>query len=133
MNRTTGRLLVEVSAGELLDKRSILRLKRKRISDAAKRAHVIEELEAVERAAESIAPSADRSALEEKLSAVNALLWDAEETVRTCESATDWGERFVAAARAICRLNDERSQIKAAINLLTGSRLVEEKHYQRRE
>src|SRR5438067_4949851 len=79
------RLVVEVSAGELLDKRSILRLKRDRVTGEGKRAHVIEELKAVERAAEAIPASAELSALAEELSAVNRGLWDAEEAVRECE------------------------------------------------
>jgi hypothetical protein len=67
--------------------------------------------------------------LSAELKRVNAKLWDVEDTIRDCEARCDFGEHFIELARIIYRLNDERSRLKKAINLASGSRIVEEKSY----
>ena len=73
------------------------------------------------------APSID--ILTEKLAAVNAHLWNIEDSIRACERQGDFGPRFVAFARAVYAEKDARAAIKRAINTLAKSVLVEEKSY----
>lgn len=130
-HRPAGRpLVVEVSAGELLDKLTILRIKDERMTDEAKRRNVRAELtrlEAVRR--EDLPAMVELEALVERLKAVNERLWEVEDEIRECERAGDFGERFVALARAVYHENDRRAAIKREINHLLGSALVEEKSY----
>ena len=122
---------IEVSAGELIDRLTILQIKKARITDSAKLANVGFELGALEAAyRQSISPSLELEDLIDRLSRVNERLWDAEDEVRACERAHDFGEQFISRARSIYRLNDERAALKRQINLLLRSRLVEEKGYQ---
>ena len=65
------------------------------------------------------------------LTAVNTRLWEIEDAIREKEAAQDFGEAFIALARSVYRENDERGRIKAAINRVLRSALVEEKQYSR--
>jgi Family of unknown function (DUF6165) len=122
-------ILIPVSAGELVDKITILRVKAERI-DAAKRANVQKELALLEAvASERLAASPVLDGLIAELFAVNAALWDIEEGKRDCERRGDFGPGFVELARAVYRENDRRAAIKRRINDLTGSEIVEEKSY----
>jgi hypothetical protein len=125
-----GPVLVEVPAGELIDKITILEIKSERLSDPGKLRNVRAEL-AVLRAARdaSLPASAALAALAAELKAANETLWGVEDDVRRCEQAGDFGERFVALAQAVYRHNDRRAALKRRINELLGSRLVEEKGY----
>lgn len=123
-------ILAPVSAGELIDKITILRIKAERIGDEAKLANVrreLTELEAI--CAGHIPESAELERLTAELTAVNAELWDIEDGKRDCERRRDFGEGFVALARAVYLKNDRRAAIKREINRATGSELVEEKSY----
>jgi Family of unknown function (DUF6165) len=122
-------ILAPISAGELVDKITILRVKAERI-DAAKRANVAKELALLEALAREALPLSERlDALTGELTEVNAALWDIEEGKRDCERRQDFGAEFVRLARAVYRENDRRAAIKRAINAETGSELVEEKSY----
>ncbi len=122
-------IMIPVSAGELIDKITILRVKAARI-DAAKRANVEKELRLLEAvAAEALASTPGLDALAAELEAVNAALWDVEEAKRDCERRQDFGGAFVALARRVYRENDRRAAIKRRINEAAGSELVEEKSY----
>jgi hypothetical protein len=123
-------ILVPVPVGELVDKITILEIKSERMTDAAQLANVRRELVALRAAAGSIA--CDAQVLRwhtAELKRVNEMLWDIEDSIRACEAQGDFGERFVALARAVYRNNDERARLKRAINLAAGSRFVEEKSY----
>jgi hypothetical protein len=123
---------VEIAAGELIDKITILEIKRERIADPAKRANVETELAVLTAAFGAAAPqSPELQALTAELKAVNARLWDIEDEIRDLERAGRFDARFVAVARSVYRTNDERAAIKRRINDLLGSRLVEEKSYAR--
>lgn len=123
-------LLVPVSAGELLDKIAILRIKRERIADPAKVANVKTELSALETvAARAIAANPAMAALEADLKSVNEALWQIEDDIREHDARGDFGEGFVRLAQAVYRTNDHRAALKREINRLTGSALVEEKSY----
>jgi hypothetical protein len=122
-------ILIPVSAGELIDKITILRVKAARI-DAAKLANVQKELTLLEAvAARDLAAVPGLGALSAELEAVNAILWDVEEGKRDCERRGDFGEAFVALARQVYKDNDRRAAIKRRINEAAGSDLVEEKSY----
>jgi hypothetical protein len=123
-------LLAPVSAGELIDKITILRIKADRIGDPAKVANVRRELELLEAiAAQHLDASAELAALTADLLAVNAGLWDVEDAKRDCERRQDFGPDFIALARRVYRDNDRRAAIKRDINTLTGSEIVEEKSH----
>lgn len=119
-----------VAPGELIDKITILEIKCARIADPAKLANVRRELALLEAARErALAPSEELTTLTRDLKAVNEKLWQIEDDIRACEAAEDFGERFVALARAVYRNNDSRTAIKRRINELLGSAILEEKSY----
>lgn len=123
-------LLVEVSVGEALDKLTILELKLERIADPAKLANVRNEREALAAALDSaVTPSAALDALKAELFDINAALWDIEDDIRRCEASAEFGPRFIELARAVYVTNDRRAAVKKRINVMVGSRLVEEKSY----
>ena len=126
------RILVEIGAGELIDKITILRIKSERMTDAAQLANVRRELAVLGAARDASLPaSTELSALESDLEAINNALWRIEDDIRACEAARDFGPGFVELARAVYTCNDRRAAIKKQINLLTGSSLIEEKSYVR--
>ena len=121
---------VPISPGELLDKITILRLKSKRMSDAAKLANVRVELKALEEtwgvsAYSKVDIAADVMALLE----VNERLWVIEDDIRDKERAQQFDAEFIRLARAVYFENDERAAIKRRINVKLGSSIVEEKSY----
>jgi len=121
---------IQVSAGELLDKITILEIKNERISDPKKLTNVRKELGSLE--AENpfdLNNWTELSALLEELRMVNSTLWDIEDQIRTCENISDFGDTFVQLARSVYLQNDARADIKKRINILTKSNLIEEKSY----
>jgi hypothetical protein len=127
---TPSMILSPVSAGELFDKIAILRLKQARLADAAQLANVGRELAELERVADAhFGEETAHQALCDALFAVNAELWTIEDDKRDCERRQDFGDRFVALARAVYLHNDRRAAIKREINRLLGSEIVEEKGY----
>jgi len=128
----TDPIFVPVSPGELLDKKTILEIKRERISNAAQRANVERELALLQGLSQRLVDGAlgDQVAtLEHELREINATLWDCENTVRRCERTGDFGEEFVATARHIYATNDKRASVKRQINQLLQSTIVEEKSH----
>ena len=123
-------ILAPISVGELIDKITILRIKRERIGAAAARANVERELaRLVEIRARSALDAEEVAALEEQLLEINERLWDVEDELRGLEQGSNFGTRFVELARSVYRLNDRRSMLKRKINEVTGSAIVEEKSY----
>ncbi len=121
---------VEISAGELIDKITILEIKAERLDDEAKRGNVRVELAGLVAAREAaLAPSAELDRLTGELKTVNERLWKIEDDIRECERDEEFGDRFVRLARDVYRSNDQRAAIKRRINVLLGSRIVEEKSY----
>lgn len=121
---------IQVSAGELLDKITILEIKNERISDPKKLTNVRKELASLE--AENpfdLNNWTELSALLEELRMVNRNLWDIEDQIRGCENISDFGDTFVQLARSVYIQNDARADIKKRINILTKSNLTEEKSY----
>ena len=123
-------LSVEISAGELIDKITILEIKAGRLEDPAKMTNVRTELESLVAARDAaLTPSPELTELTARLKAVNERLWQIEDDIRDCERAKEFGDRFVELARAVYMNNDERADLKRRINELLGSRIVEEKSY----
>ena len=118
------------AVGELIDKIAILRIKERRIDDPDKVANVRRELALLTaKLGETGIDRDNLSPLEAELATVNGKLWDVEDEIRLCEKADDFGERFVALARAVYVTNDRRAAIKREINRRCKSAIVEEKHY----
>ena len=125
-----GSLMIEVGAGELIDKITILKIKTDRMTDAAKLRNVSHELEVLSRArAENLGQSDELDRLEDALRQVNEALWVIEDDIRACEAARDFGPKFVELARSVYIQNDKRAAIKKSINALCGSSIIEEKSY----
>jgi chromosome segregation ATPase len=120
-------ILVPISVGELIDKITILEIKSERIENARQLENIARELAALR--AVRLGDIAELARLARELKRVNAQLWEIEDAVRDCDARSDFGATFIELARAVYRLNDERSRIKKAINVASGSRLVEEKSY----
>jgi hypothetical protein len=120
---------IEISPGEAFDRLSILQLKAERIDSFEKKNNVLLELEMVSAICDAIDLSDYDAHLLEKLDHVNTALWDVEDELRIHERRGDFSESFIALARSVYHLNDERAKIKRAINLSLESPLVEEKSY----
>ena len=124
-------LHVPVSVGEVLDKITILQIKLTHISDAAKRANIQNELDALLPLVAGDAFTTDQmQALMAELKSVNEALWDIEDDIREKEAAKSFDAEFIRLARSVYITNDKRAEIKKQINLATGSALVEEKSYE---
>uniref|UniRef100_B0SXE2 Uncharacterized protein n=1 Tax=Caulobacter sp. (strain K31) TaxID=366602 RepID=B0SXE2_CAUSK len=123
-------ILAPVSAGELIDKITILRVKATRIGDPAKEANVRAELALLEETAGRELPqSPELDGLVAHLTEINAALWDIEDGKRDCERHQDFGPAFVELARRVYIDNDRRAAVKRQINTLVGSEIIEEKSY----
>ena len=118
---------VPVSWGELVDKITILEIKSERMEDPVKLANVTRELWLLN--VRLGAAAADILPLKLKLKAINGSLWEIEDEIRDCERAKDFGPRFIELARAVYITNDERADVKRAINHALSSELIEEKSY----
>lgn len=127
----SGTVSIEIAPGEMIDKITILEIKTENISDPEKLANVRIELATLENSRDAaIEPSAEMTRLTAALKGVNQELWVIEDDIRDCERAGDFGDKFIGLARAVYKTNDRRAALKREINVLLGSRLVEEKSYQ---
>ena len=124
-------LSIPVSVGEIMDKITILEIKSERIVDSEKVANVITELNTLRPLVSHDALNTGSiKALIAELKDINEALWDIEDDIREREYAKDFGEAFIALARAVYVTNDKRAEVKKQINLATGSTLIEEKSYE---
>ena len=123
-------LKVYVSAGEFLDKMTILEIKSERIRDEEKLRNVRKELDLLRKTwVESPLSRQDVSTQVENLKRVNESLWDIEDQVRRKEATHTFDDEFVQLARSVYQVNDKRAAIKRELNRLLGSELMEEKSY----
>ena len=123
---------VEISIGELFDKLTILEIKIDKINDPAKLENVTKEWNALsEKSMDILSIFADSVLFKkiDQLKNVNEELWWVEDSIRENEKKEIFDKEFVELARAVYKLNDERSEIKRQINLLTKSNIIEEKSY----
>ena len=124
------KILVEVSIGELLDKISILEIKKNNIKDLDKIKFINDEYVILKNEFEKNVQIDDKiENLFKSLKEINAKLWNIENEKRLCEKNLDFGEKFIKTSRDIHFLNDERGKIKLEINNHTGSKIKEIKEY----
>jgi hypothetical protein len=126
----TPSVAIETAPGELIDKITILEIKVERIGDPEKVRNVRTELDTLRTARDRTnLLSDDLSSLTGKLRSVNEALWEIEDGIRGCERAANFGPKFVELARSVYRDNDRRAAIKERINVLLGSKIIEEQSY----
>ena len=124
------KILVEVSAGELLDKISILEIKKDKIKDPKKLEYILDELSILKKEFESnIKSDVKLDQLYQSLKIINTRLWLIEDDKRKCEKEKDFTENFIKLSRDVHILNDDRAKIKLKINDHTGSKIKEIKEY----
>ena len=117
---------IEVSNGEIVDKITILQIKKSKITDPDKLVNINNELNSLSEISTNIGVKyIDVKELER----VNSQLWEVEDELRLCEAELTFGDYFIALAREVYKLNDQRAAIKKRINLYTNSELIEEKSY----
>lgn len=122
--------LIPASWGEVIDKITILEIKNQRIGSAPALVNIRRELAALEAVVIArLAVTPGIAALRDQLRDVNIRLWDIEDAIREHEQRQDFGESFIALARAVYHHNDERAALKRRVNIDSGSGLVEEKSY----
>ncbi len=130
MTNKSKKILTEISAGELLDKISILEIKLENIKDKAKLAEIKKEYKSLEETKKlNIEITNDLEKLTDQLKKINLKLWDIEEEKRICEKNSDFGEKFIQLSRNVYLNNDKRAKIKSDINKLLGSNIREVKSY----
>ncbi len=124
------KIIVEVSIGELLDKISILEIKREKIKDSEKLKFINNEHSILKNQLEKNIKSDDKlNDLYQSLKEINAKLWIIEDDKRQCEKDKEFGEKFIKLSRDVHFLNDDRAKIKLEINNHTGSKIKEIKEY----
>jgi hypothetical protein len=125
-----GKIFVEISYGELIDKITILELKLKYFTDVIQLRNVNYELDQLNKIFKD-SPYKTPKVLDlmEKLRLINYELWQLEKVVRRCANNCNFNSEFIDAARSIYSFNDNRHKIKKLINIETGSNIIEEKNY----
>mgnify|MGYP001330653159 CR=1 FL=1 len=124
------KIIVEVSIGELLDKISILEIKKGKIKDSEKLKFINNERSILRDQLEKNVKSDDKlNSLYRSLKEINSKLWIIEDDKRQCEKEKDFGEKFIKLSREVHFLNDNRAKIKLEINDYTGSTIKEIKEY----
>ena len=121
---------IPVSWGELIDKITILEIKRDNLETGDALRNVGLELSLLEAVAQPVLAAGDEiTGLKLRLAAVNEKLWQIENSIREKEARLEFDARFVELARLVYKLNDERSALKRAINTMLKSAIIEEKSY----
>jgi hypothetical protein len=131
MNTKLNQILAEISAGELLDKITILEIKREKITDSEKLKDVNKELSLLTKTYDEKIPNKKKvENLVLNLKKINLKLWDIEENKRKAEREKKFDEAFIQLSRDVYKTNDERAKIKLKINEVLGSNIKEVKsHY----
>ena len=125
------KILAEISAGELIDKITILEIKKEKIANKVKLAEVEKELDSLNKTIKKFIP--DQSNIlnfKKELKEINLKLWDVEDGKRLAEKNNKFDEKFINLARNVYKFNDERAKIKLAINNALGSNIKEVKSYE---
>ena len=124
------KILVEVSIGELLDKISILEIKKEKIKDLKKLKFINDEYSVLKDQLNKNVKSDEKlSELFNSLKEINSKLWVIEDNKRLCEKNSDFGEKFIKLSRDVHFLNDDRAKLKLEVNNHTGSKIKEIKEY----
>jgi len=124
------KILVEVSVGELLDKISILEIKKEKIKDPEKLKFINDEHAILKGQLNQNVKSDNKlNNLFQSLKEINAKLWVIEDDKRMCEKNSDFTEVFIKLSRDVHFLNDNRAKIKLEMNNHSGSKIKEIKEY----
>ena len=131
MDNKLDKILAEISAGELIDKITILEIKKEKIYDDEKLKKVKKELSSLKGTLKkSISDTYKIQSLIDKLKAINLKLWNIENGKRLAEASNSFDDKFIELARSVYKENDKRSKIKLEINNTLGSNIKEVKsHY----
>ena len=130
MTNKSKKILSEISAGELLDKISILEIKLEKIKNKDSQKEIQKEYKILKEIQNSSIELTDKiKDLLKSIKEVNLNLWDVEDKLRICEKKKDFGENFIKSAREVYFNNDKRSKIKSEINKILGSNIKEIKQY----
>jgi len=119
-----------ISLGELVDKISILIIKKKNISDSIKLEHVTKELDFLQKTLKEYISEDKINKFIQQLININSKLWKIEDDIRECERKKIFDQTFIDLARSVYFTNDERAKVKNDINKTFGSELVEVKSYE---
>ena len=124
------KILTEISAGELLDKLSILEIKLNKIKNPALLQEIKKDYNIINEAKnKNINSSNEINVLYTDLKKINEQLWEIEDKIRLCEKNSDFKGKFIQLARDVYLTNDKRSKIKLEINKILGSNIQEVKQY----
>ena len=124
-------ILAEISAGELIDKITILEIKKIKISKKDKLNDIEKELSSLNETMRKFIPDQTNiKSLINELKKINFKLWDIEDGKRNAEKENNFDEKFIDLARNVYKYNDDRAQIKLAINNILGSNIKEVKSYE---
>ena len=130
MNTKLDKILAEISAGELIDKITILEIKKTKITDTDKLKSVEKELSSLNKTLKNNIPDLSKiDKFKDELKNINLKLWDIEIGKRNFEKNNNFGEDFIQLARNVYKFNDERAKIKLSINEILGSNIKEIKSH----
>ena len=131
MSKKMDKILAEISVGELIDKITILEIKKEKISNKEKLIEVNKELISLnETLKKSINDESKILSFKNDLKNINLKLWDIEDGKRSAEKNNKFDEKFIELARSVYKFNDERAKIKLEINNALGSNIKEVKSYE---
>tara|TARA_B100000700_G_C14721993_1_gene704192 strand:- start:105 stop:506 length:402 start_codon:yes stop_codon:yes gene_type:complete len=131
MTNKSKKILSEISAGELLDKISILEIKLGKIDNKNSLNEINKEYKLLKESQKTnIEDTEGVQKLFDQIKAINLDLWDIEDKIRICEKNKDFGKNFIELARKVYLTNDKRSKVKSKINEVLGSNIKEIKHYE---
>ena len=131
MNTKLSKILAEISAGELIDKITILEIKKAKITNKDKLVEIEKELLSLNDTMKKFIPdNSEILKFKNSLKDINLRLWDIEDGKRSAEKNNEFGEKFIELARKVYKFNDERAKIKLAINNTLGSNIKEVKSYE---
>ena len=130
MANKSKKIMSEISAGELLDKISILEIKIDKIKSKDKQVEIKKEYKLLKEAQNlNVEDSKDIQELFNEIKKVNLNLWIIEDKIRICEKNKNFGKEFIELSRSVYLNNDKRATIKSQINDLLGSNIREVKEY----
>jgi len=130
MNTKLDKILAEISAGELVDKITILEIKKNKISNENKLKEIDKELNSLNNTMDKfILEKSKILTFKDQLKEINLKLWDIEDGKRIAEKNKDFGKIFIELARNVYKFNDERAKIKLKINEILGSNIKEVKSH----
>ena len=130
MSNKMDKILAEISAGELVDKITILEIKKNKISNENKLKEIDKELNSLNNTMDKFIKEKSKIlTFKDQLKEINLKLWDIEDGKRTAEKNNDFGKIFIELARNVYKFNDERAKIKLKINEILGSNIKEIKSH----